>query len=59
MILTVIIRDENPVRYLNEPVRHRSVQVILTREQCDALLLRHDGEAISHAFIEPPEEART
>lgn len=53
MTLTVIIRDDGPLLYLNEPVAHRSVRIELTAEQVAALVLRHKNEAIGQCFIEP------
>lgn len=51
--LTVIIRDEGPVRHLNEPVAYRTVQIALTHEQERQVQFRHPHEAISHCFLEP------
>lgn len=57
--LTVIIRDEAPVRWLNEPVALRSVTIELTPEQQAQLAFRSDDEAISHAFLEAKAEKGT
>lgn len=54
-VLTVIIRDEAPVRHLNEPCSYRSVHIELTAEQREMLVRRHDDESYSHCFLEPPE----
>ena len=60
MKLTVIIRDESPFMYLQEPPRHRSVSIEFTPEQKEKLELKSIGwnggqewfEEISHCFIE-------
>jgi hypothetical protein len=53
-VLTVVIRDTYPARYLNEPCTHRTVRINLTREQVEALaFLPKDTEEISFCFIEP------
>ena len=51
LTLTVIIRDESPMRGLNEPCTYRAVQIALTQEQEEAIRLRHDDEAISTSFL--------
>lgn len=51
--LTVVIRDEAPVRHLNEPCTYRSVHVVLTAEQIDLLTLRHADEFVATSFLEP------
>lgn len=52
-ILTVIIRDESSLRYVNEPVTYRTVHVELTEAQMALLSLRNDNEAVSSVFLEP------
>jgi hypothetical protein len=54
-VLTVIIRDEFPVRLLNEPCTYRTVHLPLTPEQM-ALIAVGNDEAISHCFIEAGKE---
>lgn len=61
MILTVILRNDGPMIFCGDSPSHRSVQINLTHEQCEAIKPRHVGtdcgrevyEAISMAFIEP------
>lgn len=60
MKLTVIIRDD----FCNDAPSHRSVQIELTKEQCDLIRPRKVGtdcgkdkyESISMPFIEPVEQ---
>ena len=60
MKLTVIIRDDSPFMYLQEPPRHRSVNIEFTPEQAEQLKLKSIGrsggqewfEEISQCFIE-------
>lgn len=60
MTLTVIIADNSPFIFMQEPVRHRSVHVELTKEQEDKIRLCQTGisngqvirESISMCFIE-------
>lgn len=51
-ILTVIIRDSNPIRCLNEPSSHRSVRVILTKNQVERLRLCYTGEVLGKPTYE-------
>jgi hypothetical protein len=51
--LTVIVRDESPVRYVNEPPTYRTVHIGLTDEQLRLLTLA-ENEAIQTAFLEEP-----
>ena len=61
MILTVILRNDGPMIFCGDSPSHRSVQIELTPEQCEAIKPRHVGtdcggevyEAISMSFIEP------
>lgn len=61
MKLTVIIRNYAPLIHMQEPVSHRSVQIELTKEQMEKLIMRRTHidngkdfhEEISHCFIEP------
>jgi hypothetical protein len=61
MILTVILRNDGPMIFCGDSPAHRSVQIELTPEQCEAIKPRRVGtdcgrevyEAISMAFIEP------
>lgn len=60
MKLTVIIRDISPLMFMQEPVTHRAVQIMLTPEQESQLCLKVTGcnngaditEEISSCFIE-------
>ena len=52
MRITVIIVDESPLRWLGEPCGHRSVQIVLTPEQEEALRLAHGDERYSTCFVE-------
>ena len=52
MILTVIIRDEEPFIHLQEPCRYRTVHIELTEEQVSALRTNGD-EQVGQCFIEP------
>lgn len=51
MKLTVVIRDEGPLRHLNEPCTYRTVQLDLTPAQVSALR-RSAEEAISLVYLE-------
>lgn len=51
MILTVVIYDGTPVRWLNEPCSHRTVHVMLTADQCDALAL-NENEGYGPTYVE-------
>lgn len=53
MTITVIVRNEYPLRYLNEPATYRSVRLELTPEQAAQLRLRHADEVIGQCFVEP------
>lgn len=57
-VLTVIIRDAEPVRNLNEPCTYRSVRIALTSQQREAIRLKHSDEAIAQCFIEDCECAQ-
>ena len=65
MKLTVILRNDAPMIHCGDCPAYRSVQVVLTREQCTAIAPRKTGssggideyEDISRAFIEQIEEA--
>lgn len=50
-MLTVIIRDESPLRYVNEPPTYRTVHVPLTLDQI-AMLALGENEAINNSFLE-------
>lgn len=54
-VLTVVIRDDAPLRYCNDNPTYRSVQIPLADQQMQRLNLR-ENEAVSRCFIEPPEE---
>ena len=41
--LKVIIRDDSPFIHLQEPVRHRVVEIALTDEQIELLRLNYTG----------------
>ena len=51
MILTVVIYDGTPIRYLNEPCSHRTVHIMLTADQCDAIELNED-EGYGLTYVE-------
>jgi hypothetical protein len=51
MVLTVVIYDGTPIRYLNEPCSHRTVHLMLTPEQCDKIEL-NDNEGYAHVYVE-------
>jgi len=58
LILTAVVYDATPIRYLNEPCSHRTVHVLLTADQCAALgLAENEGygpvylEHIRHAEV--------
>lgn len=51
MILTVIVRDTTPL-FMEEPIRHRSVQVELTDEQVKKIGLKHLGKNCGHDIYE-------
>lgn len=57
VMLTVVIRDETPVRYVNEPPTYRTVHVVLTPEQL-ALLALDENENIGTVFLESALTAR-
>jgi hypothetical protein len=67
MILTVVLRNAGPMIFCGDPPSHRSVQIELTPEQCEAIKPRHVGtdcgrevyEAISMSFIEPNTEGQS
>lgn len=62
--LTVIIRDNSPFIFMQEPPTHRSVTIELTDEQLNSLKLNYIGvscgqeyyESISKAFLETGKE---
>lgn len=59
--LTVVLRDDGPMHYCQDPPIHRTVQITLTDEQMGKLALHmtHQSggqlfyESISSCFIEP------
>jgi hypothetical protein len=65
MKLTVILRNDAPMIHCGDCPAYRSVQVVLTPEQCTAIAPRKTGssggideyEDISRAFIEQIAEA--
>jgi hypothetical protein len=52
MKLIVIIADEVPVVFLQEPVKHRMVQIELTDEQFQKINLKQVGESGGHYIHE-------
>ena len=65
-ILTVILRNDGPMIFCGDTPSHRSVQIELTPEQCEAIKPRIVGknsgreiyEEISMVFIEPKDKAQ-
>ena len=53
MTITVIIRDLVPLIHMDSPIRRRSVSLMLTKEQEEALKLWHKDEEIGECFMEP------
>ena len=53
MMLTVIIYDGFPLRWLNETPTHRTVHVRLTPEQCEAIALIGEDEGYGQTYVEP------
>lgn len=51
MILTVVVRDESPLRYISQNPIYRSVQIELTEEQKKQIGLK-GPETIEQAFFE-------
>ena len=64
MKLTVIFRDDAPLIHCGDCPSYRSVQIVLTPEQCEAIKPRRTGsngtqdtyEEISKCFLEPNTE---
>lgn len=59
MKLTVVIRDEAPLRFLNEPLSFRTVQIALTDAQARMIELRDENEAVQMVILEPSEGSDT
>ncbi len=51
-ILTVIIRDNSPMIFLQDAVSHRSVKIELTHEQVEQLKLNWIGTSCGHDYYE-------
>ena len=62
--LTVVLRNDGPMIHCDDCPSYRSVQVVLTPEQCAAIAPRKTGssggvdeyEYVSRAFLEPNEK---
>lgn len=60
LFLTVVIANDGPFIFQQEPIRHRTVRLSLTPEQLELLALRNVGtscgkeihESISQCFLE-------
>jgi hypothetical protein len=56
-VLTVVIRNTAPLRFMNEPIAYRTVRLVLTSEQRRALHM-DENEDVNLAILEtkhPPE----